>query len=70
MECRARDVGSRSNFVHVRLHGKGERFSNAAGIGAKATVVSGGVRQVQEVSGGCGHVGVQHDTKACGRRTG
>jgi hypothetical protein len=56
--------------VHVRLHGKGERFSNAAGIGAKVTVVSGGVRQVQGVSGGCGHVGVQHDTKPCGRRTG
>jgi hypothetical protein len=57
------DIGSKSNFVQLRLHGKGEGFSNAAGIGAKVTVVSGGVRQVQEVSGGYGHFGVQHDTK-------
>jgi hypothetical protein len=56
------DVGSKSNFVQLRLHGKGEGFSNAAAIGAKVTVVSGGVRQVQEVSGGYGHFGVQHDT--------
>jgi hypothetical protein len=49
-------------FVQLRLHGKGEGFSNAAAIGAKVTVVSGGVRQVQEVSGGYGHVGLQHDT--------
>ncbi|MDB4938908.1 MAG: ASPIC/UnbV protein [Labilithrix sp.] len=56
------DVGSASNFVQLRLHGKGEGFSNAAAIGAKVTVVSGGVRQVQEVGGGYGHFGVQHDT--------
>jgi enediyne biosynthesis protein E4 len=57
------DIGSSSNFVQLRLHGKGEGFSNAAGIGAKVTVVSGGVRQVQEVGGGYGHFGLQHDTK-------
>jgi hypothetical protein len=56
------DVGSERNFVQLRLHGKGEGFSNAAAIGAKVTVVSGGVRQVQEVSGGYGHFGVQNDT--------
>jgi len=56
------DVGSSRNFVQLRLHGKGEGFSNAAAIGAKVTVVSGGVRQVQEVGGGYGHFGLQHDT--------
>lgn len=57
------DIGASRNFVQLRLHGKGEGFSNAAAIGAKVTVVAGGVRQVQEVSGGYGHFGVQHDTK-------
>ena len=56
------DIGNKNNFVQLRLHGKGEGFSNAAAIGAKVTVVSGGVRQVQEVSGGYGTFGVQHDT--------
>ena len=56
------EIGSKSNFVQLRLHGKGEGFSNAAAIGAKVTVVSGGVRQVQELSGGYGHFGIQHDT--------
>lgn len=56
------EVGAARNFVQLRLHGKGEGFSNAAAIGAKVTVVSGGVRQVQEVSGGYGHFGLQHDT--------
>jgi hypothetical protein len=57
------DIGQKSNFVQLRLHGKGEGFSNAAAIGAKVTIVTGGVRQVQEVIGGYGHFGVQHDTK-------
>ncbi|MBX3192171.1 MAG: CRTAC1 family protein [Labilithrix sp.] len=57
------EIGATRNFVQLRLHGKGEGFSNAAAIGAKVTVVSGGVRQVQEVSGGYGHFGLQHDTK-------
>jgi hypothetical protein len=57
------DIGQKSNFVQLRLHGKGAGFSNAAAIGAKVTIVTGGVRQVQEVIGGYGHFGVQHDTK-------
>lgn len=57
------EVGSTRNFVQLRLHGKGAGSSNAAAIGAKVTVISGGVRQVQEVSGGYGHFGLQHDTK-------
>ncbi|MBS2011267.1 MAG: CRTAC1 family protein [Deltaproteobacteria bacterium] len=56
------DIGSKNNFVQLRLRGKGDGFSNAAAIGAKVTVVSGGVRQTQEVSGGYGHFGLQHDT--------
>jgi hypothetical protein len=53
------DAGASRNFVQLRLHGTS---SNAAAIGAKVTVTSGGVRQVQEVSGGYGHFGAQHDT--------
>lgn len=56
------EIGSTRNFVKLRLHGKGAGFSNAAAIGAKVAVVAGGVRQVQEVSGGYGHFGMQHDT--------
>ncbi len=56
------EIGAARNFVKLRLHGKGEGFANAAAIGAKVTVVAGGVRQVQEVGGGYGHFGMQHDT--------
>jgi enediyne biosynthesis protein E4 len=56
------DLGSQRNFVQLRLHGKGEGGANAAAIGAKVTVTSGGAKQVQEVSGGFGHFGSQHDT--------
>jgi len=56
------NVGSARNWTKLRLHGKGAGFSNAAAIGAKVTVIAGGVRQVQEVGGGYGHFGLQHDT--------
>jgi enediyne biosynthesis protein E4 len=56
------EIGSSRNFVKLRLHGKGAGFSNAAAIGAKVTVISGGQKQVQEVGGGYGHFGLQHDT--------
>ena len=56
------DVGSTRNFTKLRLHGKGAGGANGAAIGAKVTVISGGVRQTQEVSGGYGHFGLQHDT--------
>lgn len=55
------DIGAARNFVQVRLRGKGEGFSNAAAIGAKVTVTAGGQKQVQEVGGGYGHFGLQHD---------
>lgn len=56
------EIGSTRNWLKLRLHGKGEGFSNAAAIGAKVTVIAGDVRQVQEVGGGYGHFGLQHDT--------
>lgn len=56
------DVGAARNFLQLRLHGKGAGGANAAGIGAKVTVTAGGVKQTQEVSGGYGHFGAQHDT--------
>ncbi len=56
------EIGASRNWVKLRLHGKGEGFSNASAIGAKVTVISGGVKQVQEVGGGYGHFGLQHDT--------
>lgn len=56
------EVGASKNWLKVRLHGGGAGASNAAAIGAKVTVTAGGVRQVQEVGGGYGHYGLQHDT--------
>jgi hypothetical protein len=55
-------VGDTRNSIKVRLHGGGLGASNAAGIGARVSVTAGGVTQVQEVSGGYGTFGVQHDT--------
>jgi enediyne biosynthesis protein E4 len=55
------DIGASRNFTQLRLHGKGKGFSNAAAIGAKVTIFAGGKKQVQEVSGGYGHFGLQHD---------
>jgi hypothetical protein len=56
------DVGHKSNFVQLVLRGGGDGKANAAAIGARVTVRSGATRQVQEVSGGYGHFGMQHDT--------
>ena len=56
------DVGHKSNFVQLVLRGGGDGKANAAAIGARVTVRTGATRQVQEVSGGYGHFGMQHDT--------
>ncbi|MBL8610735.1 MAG: CRTAC1 family protein [Myxococcales bacterium] len=56
------DVGASRNFVRIKLEGKGAGGANRAAIGARVSVTSGGVTQVQEVSGGYGHFGLQHDT--------
>lgn len=47
-----------TNTSRVILVGDG---ANRAGIGARVEVTAGGVTQVQEVSGGYGHFGMQHD---------
>lgn len=55
-------VGAARNFVQLRLRGAGAGAANGAAIGARVTVRAGGVAQVQEVYGGYGHFGLQHDT--------
>ncbi len=55
-------VGDTRNSIRIRLHGAGLGASNAAGVGARVSVTAGGVTQVQEVSGGYGTFGMQHDT--------
>lgn len=54
------DVGSSGNFLQLRL--RGAEGSNLAAIGARVTVRAGGKSQVQEIGGGYGHFGLQHDT--------
>lgn len=56
------DVGHKSNFVQLVLRGGGDGKANAAAIGARVFVRTGATRQLQEVSGGYGHFGMQHDT--------
>lgn len=58
------DVGAGRNFVQLRLRGAGPGMggANLAAIGARVAVTAGGVTQVQEVSGGYGHFGMQNDT--------
>jgi enediyne biosynthesis protein E4 len=54
-------VGDRSNFVRIKLVGKGAGFSNASAIGARVRVSAGGRAQIQEVRGGQGLSNVQND---------
>ena len=56
------DIGQASNSLQIRLRGRGQGHANVAAIGARVTVRAGGRTQVQEVSGGYGHFGLQHDT--------
>jgi enediyne biosynthesis protein E4 len=48
------------NHSGIRLRGES---ANRLGIGARVEVVSAGLTQVQEVSGGYGHMGMHHDTR-------
>lgn len=52
-------LGETGNFVQLRL--EGGTGTNRSAIGARVTVVAGGVTQTQEVGGGHGHYGAQHD---------
>ena len=52
-------VGQDGNWVQLALVG-GEG-TNRAAIGARVTVTANGVTQTQEIGGGHGHYGVQHD---------
>ena len=55
-------VGHTRNSVKIKLRGGGAGRSNGAGIGARVSVTAAGKTQVQEVSGGYGHFGLQLDT--------
>ncbi|MBK7579880.1 MAG: CRTAC1 family protein [Myxococcales bacterium] len=51
-------IGQNGNFVQMRL--VGGPGTNRAAIGARVSVEAGGVTQTQEVGGGHGHYGSQH----------
>ena len=55
------EVGHKSNWLKVRLVGKGKGGSNRSAIGAWVKVTAGGVTQLREVGGGYGHFGLQND---------
>jgi hypothetical protein len=52
-------LGQGGNFIRVKLIGA--PGSNRAAIGARVSVTSEGVTQTQEIGGGFGHYGSQHD---------
>jgi len=54
-------VGSRANWLKVRLVGAGRGAANTSGIGAWVQVETGGAKQLRELQGGHGHFGLQHD---------
>ena len=55
------DVGQSSNWLRVRLVGKGAGYSNVSAIGALVRVTAGGVTQTLEVKGGEGIGNIQND---------
>lgn len=57
-------VGQDSNFVQIRLRGKGKGGANTFGIGARIRVTAGGITQTQEIQGGFGHFGLQNTLTA------
>ena len=52
---------SSESWIAVRLDA-GEGDANRAAIGARVTVTAGGVSQLQELTSGYGHFGLQNDT--------
>jgi hypothetical protein len=54
-------VGQDGNWLQLALEGDPSAGTNRSAVGAKVTVVAGGLTQVQEVSGGYGHYGLQND---------
>ncbi len=52
-------VGNGNNWVQLRL--EGGAGTNRSAIGARVTVDNGDVMQVQEVGGGHGRLGIQHE---------
>ncbi len=54
-------IGAASNFLRVRLEGKGAGFANRSAIGARVRVTAGGKTQTQELQGGYGHNNVEND---------
>jgi hypothetical protein len=56
------NVSAPGNWVRLRLHGAaGDTGANRAAIGARVEVRTADRLQVQEVGGGHGHYGIQHD---------
>ncbi len=53
------DVGQDANRLQIHL--VGGPGTNRSAIGARVRVTAGGVTQTQEVGGGYGHFGIQHD---------
>ncbi len=54
------EMAKDGNWVRIRLEGNGTT-TNRSAIGARVRVTAGGVTQTQEVGGGYGQVGIQHD---------
>lgn len=57
-------VGQDSNWIQIRVKGKGKGGANVSGIGARISVTAGGVTQTKEISGGYGHFGLQNSLVA------
>ena len=55
------DASEHARSLALRLVADGVH-ANRAAIGARVTVEAGGVARVQELGGGYGHMGMQHDT--------
>lgn len=52
-------MGDASNFIQLSL--EGAPGTNRSAIGARVTVTAGGITQTQQIGGGHGHYGIQHD---------
>ncbi|MBN1774266.1 MAG: CRTAC1 family protein [Deltaproteobacteria bacterium] len=55
------DVGHLGNWVQLVLEGDPAAGANRSAVGARVTVVAGDLTQVQQVSAGHGHYGLQND---------